>query len=229
MNEMLLASATALWLGVITSISPCPLATNIAAVSYLMKLVEHPRKMFASSLLYIAGRAVTYLALGALLVTGILAAPAVSGFLQTYMNKILGPLLILVGMVLVNLISLSFGGRGVSGGMKDRVDRMGVWGAAPLGMVLALAFCPVSAALFFGSLVPLAAREGSRVWLPLVYGLGTALPVAAFAILLAFGTHVVAKVFHRLTKIELWLRYATGVVFILIGIYLSMIYIILAR
>lgn len=225
MSELIVISATALWLGILTSISPCPLATSIAAVSFIGKSTEHPRFVLFAGLLYTSGRVLTYVVMGALLVSSILAAPAVSQFLQVYLNKILGPLMILVGMVLVDLLNFKLGRLQIGSKVQGHAKRMGLWGALPLGMIFALSFCPISAALFFGSLIPLAAKTGSPFYLPLVYGIGTALPVIAFALLIAFGTHVVAKTLDQVKKIEHWARLATGIIFILVGIYLSLAYI----
>ena len=225
MNELIVASATALWLGILTSIGPCPLATNIAAVSFIGKSTEHPRFVLLAGLLYTLGRVLIYVVMGALLVSSILAASTISHFLQVYLNKILGPLMILVGMVLTDLLSFNIGSLGISSKVQGHVERMGLWGALPLGMVFALSFCPISAALFFGSLVPLAAKTGSPLALPFVYGIGTGLPVIAFALLIAFGAHALAKAFHRVKKIERWARLATGIIFILVGIYFSLVYI----
>ena len=225
MHELFLAQATALWLGILTSISPCPLATNIAAVSFIAKNVEHTRSVLLTGLLYTLGRAVVYTAMGALLVSSIIAAPTVAHFLQVYLNKILGPLMILVGMVLLDLLSFNIGSLGLKSRVQGHAERMGLWGALPLGMIFALSFCPISAALFFGSLIPLAAKHHSPFALPLIYSVGTALPVIAFAFLLAFGAHAVSKIFHRVAKIERWARFATGIIFILVGIYFSLAYI----
>ncbi len=225
MSEFLIGAGTALWLGILTSVSPCPLATNIAAISYIGKRVDSPRSVLSSGLLYTLGRASVYIVLGFLLVQSLLSAPHISHWLQKYMTKILGPLLVLTGMVLLGLI-----GRGISGsGMRDatrrRVDRMGIWGAGLLGMVFALSFCPVSAALFFGSLVPLAFASGSGILHPALYGIGTALPVVAFSILLAFGANYLGRVFDRVTSIEFWARRITGALFIGIGVYFTLEYI----
>jgi cytochrome c-type biogenesis protein len=121
-GELLAAIGTALWLGILTSISPCPLASNIAAISFVGKNVSNPTRVFIAGLLYTAGRMLTYLALGVLLVSSILSAPAVSESLQRYMNIALGPLLILVGMVLLDLISFSLPGIGGSQRLQKRVE-----------------------------------------------------------------------------------------------------------
>jgi cytochrome c-type biogenesis protein len=209
----------ALWLGILTSISPCPLATNIAAISYIGRRVERPGLVLLSGLLYTLGRTLTYSALGVLIVAGLLAIPSVSTFLQKYMHLLLGPLLIIAGMFLLELISFKRSGGGVSEGLQRQVNRSGVWGALVLGVVFALTFCPTSAALFFGSLIPLAVEQRSSVILPAVYGIGTALPVIAFAVLIALGMQYVARAFNILQHVELWARRVTGVVFIAVGIF----------
>ena len=225
MDQFLLAAASALWFGILTSISPCPLAMNITAISYIGRRVDNPRRVLSAGLLYTAGRALTYTVLGALLVASLLAAPRLSYMLQKYMNLALGPLLIIIGMVLLELISFSHRGGGVSKGMQRRVDRLGMWGALLLGIVFALSFCPVSAALFFGSLLALAVRHGSGVILPAVYGIGTGLPVLVFAILIAFGANRLGRAYDSLAAFESWARRITGVVFIAAGIYYSLTYI----
>jgi len=225
MQEFAIAAASALWLGILTSISPCPLATNIAAISYIGRRVDRPRLVFATGLLYTLGRTVAYLALGMLLVASALSIPQVSLLLQKYMSKLLGPILILVAMFLLGLIDFSTGGSGISEKMQRRVDAMGVWGALLLGVVFALSFCPVSAALFFGGLIPVAIEVNSPVALPSVYGVGTAVPVLVFAVLIVLSTRLVGKAFNALSKIEWWARRLTGIIFLAVGIYYSLKYI----
>ncbi len=184
MTEFLLAAGSALWLGVLTSISPCPLATNIAAISYIGRRVDNTRHVLLAGLLYTIGRVVAYVGLAFLLVSTALSVPGVSQFLQKYMHLLLGPTLIIVGMFLVGLIEINIGGGGVSESVKQRVDRLGIWGALALGVLFALAFCPTSAALFFGNVMA-SLSAGSTILLPLLYGIGTALPVIGFAVLIA--------------------------------------------
>lgn len=225
MQEWIPAAATALWLGILTSISPCPLATNIAAVSYVGRKVAHPRYVMVTGLLYMTGRAVAYLVLGLLLVTSLVSAPHISHLLQKYSMKVLGPLLVVVGMFLLELVPLRIAGPALGEKLQGRVDRMGLWGAGFLGVVFALAFCPLSAVIFFGSLVPLAVRFRSGVLLPALYGVGTALPVFIFTALIALGARSLGTVFSRVTRIEIWARRITGGVFIGVGVYLSLRYI----
>jgi cytochrome c biogenesis protein CcdA len=224
MNEWFVAAGMAIWLGILTSISPCPLATNIAAVSYISRRVEKTRLAVASGLLYAAGRTLTYLVLGVVLSASLLAMADVSHFLQKYMTMLMGPLLVVVGMFLLELLTLPTIGSGTSWGqrLQGRADRLGVWGAGLLGIVFALSFCPTSAALFFGSLLPLALRSESPVLLPSLYGIGTALPVLAFGLVIALGAKGLGSAFKRVSAFELWARRITGVLFILVGIWLTM-------
>ena len=133
--------------------------------------------------------------------------------------RLLGPLLIALGLLLLGVFELTLPSVGVSESLKRRVDRAGVWGAAILGLVFALAFCPVSAGLFFGGLVPLAAERGSPILLPLLYGVGTALPVIVFSALLSTGAGRLGKALDRVQSFEIWARRVTAVVFIVVGVY----------
>lgn len=221
------AVATALWLGVLTSISPCPLATNIAAVSYIARRVDRPRVVLLSALSYSLGRALAYAAVSAVVVLGLLSVPGVSQFLQRYMNKLLGPLLVLVGMYLLGLLSAGLSTTAGSEELRKKAADGGALGALLLGALFALSFCPVSAALFFGSLVPLSLQHGSKVVLPVVYGLGTALPVALLALVATGGTKALGAAMKRVGTFELWARRITGVVFVAVGIYLSVRFVFL--
>ena len=220
-----MALGSALWLGFLTSISPCPLATNVAAMSFISRDVASPRRVLMTGLVYMAGRTLAYLVLGILMVASLLTAPGVSLILQERMNQILGPALIVAGVLLLDLIRLPSRGGGISGGLQKRAEQWGIWGGGLLGLVFALSFCPTSAALFFGSLIPLALKSGSSVILPSVYGIGTAIPVFAFAIALAIGVNAVGRVFHVLSRFEIWARRITGAVFIGVGGYYCLTYI----
>jgi cytochrome c-type biogenesis protein len=225
MSTFLLSAVSALWLGILTSISPCPLATNIAAISYLGSRAERTKSVFANGVMYTLGRTTTYVLLSAVSVFAILSIPQLSFTLQRYMNKALGPILLAVGLVLLGVVRIPsltlIGKRDFQPTERNR----GAWGAGVLGMLFALSFCPTSAALFFGSLIPLAIESKSVVVLPGIYGLGTAMPVFAFAVLIAFGAKSIAAAFQRLTALEVWARRVTGAVFVAIGIYFCAIHI----
>lgn len=219
MESESLAVASALWLGILTSISPCPLASNIAAVSYVGRHVGSPGRVLFAGALYTVGRMSAYLALGAAAVWSLMSVVGASSFLQGSFSRLIGPLLIAVGVLLLGLVTFNIRGVGVSDTMRERIDRAGLWGALPLGAVLALAFCPVSAALFFGTLVPLATENGSPILLPAVFGIGTALPVVVFAALIAFGVGRMGAALDRVQSFERWARLATGLVFVGVGIF----------
>lgn len=216
---------SALWLGILTSISPCPLASNIAAVSFISQRITHKKIVFLSGALYTIGRSITYIAIGFLIVKALVDIPVLSGFLQKYMNKILGIVLILTGMILLELLPISLPSLSVSRKATKRLTEGGVLGALFLGILFALAFCPVSAALFFGGLIPAAIKAQSGFTLPIVYGVGTGLPVLLFAVLVSTGTEYVSKFYHRVTRLDFYTKKATGIIFILVGIYYVLLYI----
>jgi cytochrome c biogenesis protein CcdA len=225
MDGFLAGSLTALWLGILTSISPCPMASNIAAVSFLGRNLEKNRAVLLAGVFYTLGRTASYLILGIIIVSGVLSVPSIAWFLQDSMNRILGPVLILVGIVLLEMVRIpmpTFGG-------GDRIQRIaqsgGIWGSGLIGMVFALSFCPISAALFFGSLLTLSIQHESRLLYPALYGVGTGLPVVVFSILIAFGAASVAKAFDKISRFEWWARRITGIIFILVGIYYILTYI----
>ncbi|MFO0888782.1 MAG: aromatic aminobenezylarsenical efflux permease ArsG family transporter [Isosphaeraceae bacterium] len=218
----LFAAAAAFWLGFLTSISPCPLATNLAAISFIGRRLGNPGRVFASGVLYALGRSLAYLGLGVLLVASVLSVPELSLFLQRSMNRLLGPLLIIVAMFLLDLVSFSIPGAGLGGAIQARLDLLGLWGALPLGMLFALTFCPASAALFFGSLIPLALEARSSLLLPGIYGVGTAVPALVFAALLAIGARSVGRAFDAVSKIDWWARRITGSLFLAIGVYYTL-------
>ncbi len=210
---------SALWLGLLTSVSPCPLATNVAAVSFVSRRFSNHTAVLSAGVLYTLGRVFTYTLLGAFLVTGLINASRISFFLQFSIGKFLGPAMILVGMVVLDLIRIPLPkGRWLSR-MEERAGRWGQPGSVVLGILFAIMFCPVSAALFFGGLIPLAVEQKSSFLLPTLYGIGTGLPVALFAVFFAVGLKRVGRIVHRMASVEIWARRATGVIFILIGLY----------
>jgi len=226
MTEFLAAGASALWLGILTSISPCPLASNIAAVSYVGRRVDAPHRVLLAGLAYSLGRAVTYVVIAAVVVASLLSVPSVSFFLQQRMNQVLGPVLIVTGLVMIGWLRLpGFTGH-AAGAFEQRLAGAGIPGAAGLGAIFALSFCPVSAGLFFGGLLPLATGSHSRLLLPAIYGLGTGLPVVALAVLLAVGAGGIGRAFDAVTRFERVATRVTGGVFLLAGVYLVLTHIV---
>ncbi len=224
--EWLIAFGSALWLGILTSISPCPLATNIAAVSFLSKKITHPFMVFISGIAYTLGRIVAYAVLGWIIISSLLSVPEVAQFLQKYMVKALGPLLIITGLFLLEVFTIRLPGVALSQKHHNKLVESGAPGAFLLGLIFALAFCPVSAALFFGSLIPLAFNSKAGTLLPFIYGIGTGLPVLVFAVAVALGVTSMSHWFNKITKLEFFTRGITGVIFILVGLYYTGIYIL---
>ncbi len=226
MTEMFVGLASALWLGILTSISPCPLASNVAAISFLSKKITHPALVFISGLAYTLGRMVSYALLGWIIISSLLSVPQVAQFLQKYMGKALGPILILIGLILLEIITIRLPGLSLSQKHHKNIAESGAPGAFLLGFIFAMAFCPISAALFFGSLIPLAINNKMGIVLPVIYGIGTGLPVLLFAVTIALGVTSLSHWFHRITRIEYYARKITGIIFIVVGLYYTGIYIL---
>lgn len=223
----LLSLASAFWLGVLTSASPCPLASNVAALSYLTKEADRPRRVFLSGVLYSLGRVIAYVVLGVLISGSLLRVPTVAFFLQTRMNQVLGPVLLLAGTFLLGWIRPGFSGVVASERTALQLKALGYAGSLLLGMLFALSFCPVSAGLFFGSLIPLSLQQNAPFSLPVAYGLGTGLPVLGFALAIALGIKGLHQVFKRASQLASWLRKGTGWVFVLVGLYYFLSYLLM--
>jgi cytochrome c-type biogenesis protein len=226
-TPLVAAIGSALWLGILTSISPCPLATNLAAVSYISRELHSPWRTVISGILYALGRCFAYIVLAWLIVGSLLEVPAVALFLQGAMNRILGPLLILVGIILLGLIRLPGLNANWVGRLGEQVGRNGSWGALLLGGLFALSFCPVSAALYFGSLIPIAMERQSPVILPMAYGIGTGLPVLVLSFALLGGLQTASLFFKRLSSWEKPARIITAAIFIAAGAYYVYVYLLL--
>jgi len=182
--------------------------------------------VFISGLAYTIGRMLAYAALGWIIISSLLSVPQIAQFLQKYMPKALGPVLIFSGLLLLEIFTLKLPNISLSQRHHSKLVESGAPGALLLGMIFALAFCPISAGLFFGSLIPLALNHKSGVLLALVYGIGTGIPVLIFAVAIALGVTSMSRWFHRITKLEYYTRRITGAVFIIIGVYYTGIYIL---
>ena len=213
---------TALLLGLLTAISPCPLATNIAAVSYIGSDVADRKQVFRKGLAYTLGRTVSYTVLGIVLILILKAGASffhLQKFLSEYGEKVLGPLLIVFGVFFLFADKINFGGSRGTSERDERLARGGIWGAFLLGILFALAFCPTSAVFYFGMLIPMSASAAGGVLLPVVFALATALPVIAVAWLIAFGIGKVGGFYGKMKSVQKWVSWITGGIFIIIGIY----------
>lgn len=212
---------TAFLLGLLTSISPCPLATNIAAIGFIGKHIENRRRIFVNGLLYTLGRAVAYTALGAVLLVVLKGGSSLFGiqkFIGKYGEMLLGPALLLVGGFMLvgdrlNLPKLGFRGSG------EGLARRGGRGAFLLGMLFAMVFCPTSGVFYFGMLIPMSATATAGWLLPIIFAMATALPVLVVAWILAFSVGRIGAFYGKMQTVQQWLNWIVGGLFITIGIY----------
>jgi len=206
-------------LGLMTAISPCPLATNITATAFISKNISSKRKVFLSGLLYALGRGFSYTTIGLALYFGA-SKFHIARFFNQNGEKYLGPLLILIGLIMLNVIKLNFLGKSnFQENLSEKFKDKGLLGSFLIGVVFALAFCPYSGALFFGMLIPMTIASADGLYLPIVFAFGTGLPVILFTYLLAFTASKVGVFYSRITKIEKIMRTIAGVVFVITGLY----------
>ncbi|WP_281239990.1 aromatic aminobenezylarsenical efflux permease ArsG family transporter [Flavobacterium praedii] len=221
-NDVPLLAAFAL--GLLTAVSPCPLATNITATAYISKTVNSKYKVILSVLLYTFGRVFTYTSIGALVYFG-LSKFQVAKLLQGNGEKFIGPVMIVIGLVLLDVIKLNFlSNANLTEKLSEKFRTQGVFGSFLLGALFALAFCPYSGALFFGMLIPMTLSANEGLALPIVFALGTGLPVLFFAFVIAFSLEKLGKYFHAIRKVEKVMRLITGFTFIITGVYYINIY-----
>ena len=209
---------TAMLLGLMTAISPCPLATNITAIGFISKDLENRNRVFFNGLFYTLGRAVTYTLIPLIIFLGA-DQFEFSGFLQRYGEKIIGPLLLLIGIFMLDIIRINFPGLGR---LSEKMEKRKSWrfiDAALLGMIFALAFCPYSGVLYFGMLVPLTISSASGLYLPVIFAIATGIPVIIIAWVLAYTVSGIGGVYNKIKIIELWFRRVIAIVFIIVGIY----------
>ncbi|MFK5957325.1 MAG: aromatic aminobenezylarsenical efflux permease ArsG family transporter [Lutibacter sp.] len=215
---------SALILGLMTAISPCPLATNITATAFISKNITNKKLVFLSGLLYSLGRAFSYTVIGLILFFGA-SKFQIARFFQQNGEKYLGPLLIVVGLIMLNVIKLNFLGKlNFTEKFTNKFKDKGLLGSFLIGVVFALAFCPYSGALYFGMLIPMTISSTNGLYLPIIFAFGTGLPVVLFTYLLAFAAGSVGVFYNKITKIEKVMRYVAGLVFILTGLYYVLIF-----
>lgn len=212
------AFVTAFVLGLMTAISPCPLATNISSIGYISRDIKDRNRVFYSGLVYTLGRAISYTAVALLLFFGANQFN-VSMIFQGWGEKLIGPLLIVIGLFMLDILKIRLPG---FSGLTEKIGSKGggkYWGALLLGMVFALAFCPYSGVLYFGMLIPMTIASPTGLYLPVVFAIATGLPVILFAWLLAYAVGNVGKLYNRIKTFEIWFRRVVAVLFIGIGIY----------
>lgn len=211
-------------LGLMTAISPCPLATNITATAYISKNISDKKKIFLSGIIYFLGRAFSYTTIGLILYFGA-SKFHIARFLNQNGEKFLGPLLIIIGLIMLNIIKLNFLGKlNFQEKLSEKFRDKGLLGSFLIGVVFALAFCPYSGALYFGMLIPLTISSVKGLYLPVVFAFGTGLPVILFTYLLAFTVGKVGVFYNKIAKVEKIIRFITGIIFIATGLYYVLIF-----
>jgi len=205
-------------LGLMTAISPCPLATNITAIGFISKDLEDKKKVFLNGLVYTLGRGISYTIIGLLFYFSI-GQFELSGFLQNWGEKILGPLMLIIGLFMLGVIHLRIPGIASLTEKMERKSNSGFWGVLFLGMVFALAFCPYSGVLYFGMLIPITISSASGLYLPLIFALGTGIPVIIFAWLIAFSIGKIGGLYNGIKIFEKWFRKIVAVLFIGVGLF----------
>ena len=209
---------TALLLGLMTAISPCPLATNITAIGFISRDIENRNRVFFNGLFYTLGRAVTYTGLALVIFLGV-DQLKFSGLFQKYGEKFIGPVLILIGLMMLDIIKVKFPGSGrLTPGLHNK-SRWRYTDALLLGIVFALAFCPYSGVLYFGMLIPMTVTSASGLYLPVVFAIATGIPVIILAWVIAYTVSGIGNVYNKMKTFELWFRRIIAVLFIIVGIY----------
>jgi cytochrome c biogenesis protein CcdA len=215
----------AFFIGLMVAISPCPLATNITTIAYVSKKIKNEKHTLLTGLVYTLGRMFTYVLLASLIVYIGLNTQSISLFLQSYGEKILGPVLIFIGLVMLDIIKLSFlKGNGKLDKIKESLSEKGYFGTFLLGILFALAFCPFSAVLFFGMLIPLALKFSDGILIPSVFAFATGLPVILLSLVLVYSVSKLGEIMNRIQSVEKWTRKVTAGVFMIVGLYYTLIY-----
>ncbi len=211
-------------LGLLTAIAPCPLATNITATAFIAKTITNKKKVLLSGLLYTLGRVFSYTSIGAIIYFGA-SKFQIAKIFQGNGEKYIGFILIIIGLIMLDLIKLNFiKGGNLTDKLSEKFKTKGLLGSFLLGALFALAFCPYSGALFFAMLIPMTLSASAGLVLPIVFSLGTGLPVILFAFVIAFSMEKLGTYFKAITKVEKVMRFAAGLVFILTGLYYINIY-----
>lgn len=214
---------TAFILGIMTAISPCPLATNITAIAFISKDIDNKRRVFFNGLIYTLGRAISYTLLGLIFYFGA-SQFKVAGFFQDWGERALGPLLIIIGFFMLDIIKIKFPALSKLTSKLEEKSKSGFWGVLLLGIVFALAFCPYSGVLFFGMLIPITISSASGLYLPFVFAIATGLPVILFAWFIAYAVSGVGNIYNKIKSFEFWFRRVVAIVFIGVGIYYIVIF-----
>ncbi|MFA6812768.1 MAG: aromatic aminobenezylarsenical efflux permease ArsG family transporter [Bacteroidaceae bacterium] len=212
---------TAFLLGILTAVSPCPLATNITSIGYISKHIENRSKIFWSGVLYALGRVTSYTILGAIIISILREGSsmfAIQKAISNYGEMFIAPALILIGLFMLfgdklNLPRFGFTQTQKAGKLK------GLWGSFCIGMLFAMAFCPTSGMFYFGMLMPMSAAQTGGYFLPVVFAIATSLPVIIVGWILAYSVSKIGKFYNHVQVFQKWFSRLIAFLFIVVGIY----------
>ncbi len=218
-NTTDIAILSAFLMGIMAALSPCTLATNITAIAFIGKNIEQKRSVFFNGLLYTLGRAISYFSIAAILYFGA-SKFHIAGFFTKYGEKFVGPLLILIGLIMLDVIRFKLPGfEKLTERIQNREGKSNAFSSLLLGIIFALAFCPYCAMIFFGMLIPITIASPSGLMLPLVFAFATGLPVIIFSFLIAYTFSSVGTFYNKLKVFEKWVRKVVAIIFLLVGFY----------
>jgi len=209
---------SALLFGLLGATSPCQLTTGASALAYVARVAGDRRALAANALAYLLGKALVYTVVGVAVILAGQQLAQLSIPVIIVARKVLGPLMILLGLFLLGLVPLRFSpGHGLAAWLEARAGAS-AGGAFLLGAAFAFAFCPTLFLLFFGLTIPLALGSPLGVAYPGVFALGTTLPLLGLAALLAVGRGASKRYLSTTRRFARWLRPAAAVVLVLAGL-----------
>lgn len=211
-----LSLLSAFVMGLIVIACPCTIASNVTILTSVLNRNISISKLFSKICAYILGRMVAYLGVAYLLYF-FSDVILISELLQEYFGMLLGPLFLLVGLLMLDIIHIH--------GLENKClvwmnrwnnsDRLG--GAFFLGLIMAFAFCPYGALIYFGMMVPLSISADFGVFVPVFFSLGTAVPIVLVSLLLFWGWESNKSLFSKFQRFEWWLRRILAIFFIISG------------
>ncbi|WP_340820616.1 aromatic aminobenezylarsenical efflux permease ArsG family transporter [Methanolobus sp. WCC4] len=216
----------AFFIGLMTAVSPCPLATNITSIAYMSKEIDNGRHVLTVGMIYTLGRMTAYMLVASSIIWIGISSQNIALVLQKNGELLLGPFLLILGILMITADRFpSFKGGSVTSALGDKLKNKGYVGGFLLGFIFALSFCPFSAVLFFGMLIPIALAAQDPIIIPSIFAIATALPVLFFSILLVYSASRVGKFVNRIHIIEKGMRMLAALIFIIVGLYYSRLFV----
>lgn len=213
---------TALLLGFLMILDPCTLFTSIAAIGYIDKEIANKRKVLTNGLMFVLGKLVTYVLVAIPFLMGAQTA-GVQHLLEHWGEPLLAAFMLICGVLLL------FSGHhhhehdhGLTRWLTNADSRSSWLWSFMLGIFFAIAFCPHRLVYFFTMIDIAITLPPSWNWLlPVVFGLGTGLPIMLIAWLISYSAISANALTARLQSVEKWIRYISAVLFIGFGLYLT--------